>query len=134
MIATASTAATKRPERPRIGTCDITSRSPSSAGALVPPAATMSPIVRHINHTGSRQNLERRPYRARESAPRRAQAELQHERVASDRYRRRIGVSGEPVQRQNEAVVDIAEAEPGLIELVGENVIAGGAEHDPVLR
>src|SRR6516225_323478 len=44
-----------------------------------------------------------------------------------------IGVIGEIIERQDEAVVDIAEPQPRLVELAGREVIAGAAVYHPVL-
>ena len=44
-----------------------------------------------------------------------------------------IGVVGVIVERQDEAVVDIAEAEPRLVELAGREIVAGAAVYHPIL-
>src|SRR5215471_5687349 len=65
--------------------------------------------------------------------PKRAQAELQHDSVISDRKRDcRIGITAEPVHRQHEAIVHVADAKPRLVEAIVLDVIACRSEQNPV--
>src|SRR5258708_37369789 len=125
----------------RIRICNITSCSPSTAGAvparvfrLSPgPARITSPA--RINPIKSRQNLERGPDRRQGIRSQGTQAHLNHERIVLFRRRRPIiGVSGQPVQRQQETIVGIADANPRLVERMGVKIVAGRAEQYPVLR
>src|ERR1700733_12575590 len=126
-----SAATTKVLPRARIGIFDIVSCPPLTTG----PPDFLGCLQLHRNTTDSRQNLERSAHRSQGVGTERAQAELEHNRVVPDlALRRGIGVAGEPVHGQHETVVDIAQTEPALIELIVFDVIAGGAEHDPVLR
>jgi hypothetical protein len=63
------------------------------------------------------------------------QADLEHERVAKDGRGGRggIGVGGDVVGGEHEAVVDIARADDVLVDLVGDQIPAGGALSDPVV-
>ena len=66
----------------------------------------------------------------------RPQTDLQHERVA-ECWRRRtggVGIGRDVVGRQYKAVVDIARADHILVDLVGDEIPAGGAGHHPVSR
>lgn len=67
--------------------------------------------------------------------PKRAQAELQHDGVISDRSRHcRVGIAAEPIHRQHEAIVDIADAKPRLVEAIALDVIARRAKQNPIGR
>src|ERR1700722_2804161 len=88
-----------------------------------------------INPTNSRQNLECSPHRTQGIGAERAQAHLHHERVVLHRGRyRSIGVAGEPIDREKEAIVGIADTEPRLIDFFGVKIVARRAEQNPVLR
>src|SRR5215472_10017756 len=67
----------------------------------------------------------RHAHRSQSIRSKRAQTELQHNSVISDRSRhRRVGIAAEPVNRQHEAIVDIAYAKPRLVETIILDVIA----------
>src|SRR6516164_5970815 len=71
--------------------------------------------------------------RSQRVRPKGAQAELQHDGVISDRKRhRRIGIAAEPVHRQHEAIVDIADAKPRLVEAIIFDVVARRPKQNPI--
>src|SRR5215510_15455773 len=69
--------------------------------------------------------------RAARISAQRAQADLHHIGVV-DRYAAAISIICNVIQGQDEAVVDIADADLGLADLVGMQVISRRTEQDPV--
>src|SRR5580704_7977058 len=137
--AAATTATAKALHSARIGICDITSCSPSTAGALPARVFRPSQPLARINRTKSRQNLERGAYRRQGVRSERAQAHLEHKGIVLLRYRRcdrcsGIGVARQPIEREQKAVVGIADANPRLVEFMRIQIVARGAEQNPVLR
>src|SRR5262249_6858870 len=61
----------------------------------------------------------------------RTQADLRHERVV-DRHATAVGVICNVIQGQDEAIVHISDADLGLADLVGPQVVSRCGKHDPV--
>src|SRR6185437_13840979 len=81
-----------------------------------------------------RGNLELPPSRER-VGPQCAQAQLEIEASVLHGGRGTvIGVAGKIVKSEHEAIIDVAESNPRLIELVNDQVVARGSEHNPIGR
>src|SRR5262252_11231870 len=114
--------------------------SPMGAGTLLslvrrdlPPVkplyATHAWLVRGAEHPGI-DHRDACGLGAR-SAAKRTQAELHHIAVV-DRYAAAIGIACNVVQGQDEAVVDISEADLGLRDRFGVNIVSRPAHQHPV--
>jgi hypothetical protein len=64
-------------------------------------------------------------------ATQRAQAQLQHDRMIG-LHISTVRIIRNVVQAQYEAIIDITEADAGLVEFSGIDVVAGGSQHDPI--
>src|SRR6185437_13818976 len=81
-----------------------------------------------------RGSLELPPSRER-VGPQCAQAQLEIEASVLHGGRGTvIGVAGKIVKSEHQAIIDVAESDPRLIELVNDQALARGPEHDPVGR
>ena len=68
---------------------------------------------------------------ANRGAAERAQAQLQHNLVGR-RDVSTIRIVCNVIQGEDEAIVDIAKAEAGLVELFGVEIVAGAAQQHPI--
>src|SRR5258708_87202 len=108
-------------------------RAGRSVCRMIPRIAGFSgKIMGQIKAIGARFDATWEDRALETAAPEGAEVECHHYRVVG-RDIAAIGVIGEIVEPQDEAVVDVAEAEPRLVELAGREIVAGTAIYHPIL-
>src|SRR5690242_10125550 len=114
-------------------TLEVTNSSPCHlAKALASPSR---PLARSTAVAAITRTSVLRAHRSQGIRPEGAQTKLQHDGVVSDRSRHcRVRITAQPVYRQHEAIVDIADAEPRLVETIVLDIIARRAKQDPIGR
>src|SRR5690348_6434925 len=112
----------------------LPSIAPAGQNAVPPAVATTTTSEVQCNRSHDRNSVGGAD-RSQGVWPQRAQAELQHDGVIADRSRHcRVGITAEPIDRQHEAVVDIADTESRLVEAIVLDIIARRTEQDPISR